>query len=266
MKAIKKIIFVILVFFSFTAYSQDNRIYHLGSGKALRGNIYVLSCFVSDRNNEWTRQEKLQVYNKLYRTQNWLIAQARRYNVWLNFEGGNFGLDRDIKLNHIDYGTGSGREDVNVVTTVLRAIGYSNSLSFYNWALNNSNSSNVIVLVFVKGAGTSYAIPYNDPRIDSELYYLEGAVIYSHYSNGLELYDATIAHEILHLFGAWDIYETFMQTRDREESARRLFPNSIMLRIAQNIDTLEVDELTAWLIGWHNEAKDWYEWFNPYNH
>ena len=261
----KKLILLILIFTSLTVYSQNNSKYHLGSAKNLLGNIYVLSCFISDNNNQWTPQEKQQMINKLHNTQNWLKKQAANYGVTINFEGGNFGLSNDIKIGNINYGTGSGAEDINILTTVFRKIGYSSNLGFYNWVLDNTNCKNTFVVIFVKGQGRSYSIAYESELMDKERFFVESCVIYNQFWGGLALYEATFAHEILHLFGAWDLYETFQQTKEKEERAKNLFPNSIMIQVRENIDTLYVDELTAWLIGWHNTPKNYYEWFNPKN-
>ena len=204
----------------------------------------------------------MDVYKKYFEATDWLVAQARRYGVTIDFDGGHFGLNEDIKLDYIGYGTGSGNENVQMVSNVLLKIGYTSPMQFYNWAMANTKCDNVIVLIFTKGSGVSYAMAYGN-GMNSELYFTEGVMIYERYSNGLELLPATIAHELLHVFGAWDLYETFRQTRRAEELARIHFPNSIMLRIAYNINDLIVDQLTAWRIGWNTNPEPWYNNLNP---
>ena len=230
----------------------------------MKGNIYILSCFISDSNNEWSYEEKMDIINKYHQALNWLKNQALRYNVTVNFEGGNFGLNTDIKLTNIEYGSGSGNEDVNMVSRVLKKIGYDNSLSFYNWVIGNTNCRNALVLIFVKGKGTGYAMAFETKDMNEEDYFVEGVMLYESYLNGYKLASSSIAHEILHLFGAWDFYKTFQQTQDREDKAKELFPNSIMLRTSFNINELYIDDVTAWLIGWKSNTETWYEWFNPY--
>ena len=258
----KKLILIILIFTSFTVYSQNSK-YHLGSAKTLTGNIYVLACFISDYNNQWTDSEKQVMINKLHNTQSWLKKQAANYGVTVDFDGGNFGFQNDIKIPNINYGTGSGAEDVNILTTVFKEIGYSSNLAFYDWVLKNTKSKNTFVIFFVKGQGRSYSIAYESELMNKEKYFVECAVLYNQYWGGLEMYEASMAHEILHLFGAWDLYETFQQSKEKELRARQYFPNSIMLRTTYNINELMVDELTAWLIGWNNTQQSWYEWFKP---
>ncbi len=67
---------------------------------------------------------------------------------------------------------------------------------------------------------------------------------------------------MLHLFGAWDLYED----DDNHTRARKtvvMFPNSIMLHSHCDIWELQIDEINAWLVGLKEQGKDWYRWFEP---
>jgi len=240
------------------SYSQQN----LGSARSLKGDIYVLYCFVSDNNHEWSSQEKKDVVSKYREATNWIKNQATLYNDTVNFTNGSYGMNADVKLDQIVSGTGSKNEDARMVTLVLRQFGYTNSLSFYNWVIKNTKCTNALVFIFAKGQGRSYSMVYQS-GMSEELYFMEGAMFFEKQSNGVPLSSSTIAHEMLHLFGAWDFYRTFEQTQDREDRVRKMFPNSIMLRTSHNINELSVDEVTAWLIGWKSDHKPWYEWFKP---
>lgn len=61
--------------------------------------------------------------------------------------------------------------------------------------------------------------------------------------------------------GHGEAYKTFSQTEEKEKRARELFPNSIMLRTSYDIDELNINKLTAWLIGWNDKPENWYDWF-----
>jgi hypothetical protein len=99
--------------------------------------------------------------------------------------------------------------------------------------------------------------------VNEELFFVEGAVVYEQDNSGNGVVSSVIAHEILHLYGAWDLYQTFTQSAENEERARRLFPSSIMRRIADDINELEVDEVSAWLVGWKPNRLAWYESLRP---
>ena len=57
---------------------------------------------------------------------------------------------------------------------------------------------------------------------------------------------ATVAHEVLHLFGAEDFYEP--EARARE--ATRRYPNAVMLQSNRAIADVEISDYTAYKIGW----------------
>jgi hypothetical protein len=88
-------------------------------------------------------------------------------------------------------------------------------------------------------------------------------MMYRYHPLGIELIHSMIAHEVLHLYGAWDLYNSYVQTHDVASKAQQLFPNDIMLRTSYNLAELQVDALTAWRIGWSDKKESWYEWFRP---
>jgi hypothetical protein len=258
----KKTIFVVslFVFCSLLIYPQNGTAQPLGSAKILEGNVYILTCFISDQNNVWQYSEKENILRKYNEALNFLKNQALKYNVAINFSKFSFGIDTDIKFSTIS-ARSTGYENTNLISSILKKIGYKNSLSFYNSVIENSNCNNVLVILFAKGHGTGYAMAYESVDMDKELYFVEGVILFEKYLNGMELTSASIAHEVLHLFDAEDLYATFIQTKENEEIAKRNFPNSIMLRVSEKINDLTIDPLTAWLIRWTQTKEPYYDSF-----
>lgn len=73
----------------------------------------------------------------------------------------------------------------------------------------------------------------------------------------------TVAHETLHLYGAWDLYHSPYHTRTQAEHAARLFPADIMFGTSREIDSLSVGDVTAWRLGWIHSGPEWFEFFAP---
>ena len=259
---IYKTILVIGSFIPCLVLGQDVGKWRAGSAYTLDGKIYTVSCFVSGPDDQWKPEVKLKMLNKLNEGNKWLSEQAARFKVSLSFDGENFGLIHDIKLLQIERGTASGKERVDLVSVVLGKIGYKSALDLYDELIASSKCNNLQVLIFIKGEGTGYSMAYSN-EMNKDMYFVEGSVLYEKYWNNQEIAPSSIAHEILHLYGAWDLYKTFQQTQDNEDKARKLFPDSIMLRTSYDINDLNVDEVTAWLIGWNNAPKAWYEKFRP---
>lgn len=254
----------ILLFISF-CFSQSIHTYKFraGSANTLKGNIYVLSVFISEPGNPWTYDEKLETYQKQRTAQNWLKDQAAAYNTGIDFSEGQYGLEKDIVMENIHIGQRTYAEKTDWLIDIIShpSINYVYPNALLNWIHANSDCSNVLVIVYAKETGVGYALPYSWQMSDK--YFLETCILYSNYIDGSELTAASIAHEILHLFGAWDLYETYAQTGEREEKARELFPDAIMLRVNFNINELTLSPLTAWLVGLTEKNEPFYWWFQP---
>ena len=74
---------------------------------------------------------------------------------------------------------------------------------------------------------------------------------------------SVIAHELLHLFGAWDLYinpfERKWKNQRRKKMAMKEFPDEIMAFAYRDIDKLNISPLTQYLIGWRPELDDKYK-------
>jgi hypothetical protein len=230
-----------------------------GSAKKLEGASYMLTVFITE--GQWDYLEKRRIYDKIFEARKWLVHEAKRYGKNISIIGGHYGLNNNIIMDNIPVGTGSGKEPTDIVTKVLQKIGYINSFQFLEQAEKKKKCDNVFVLVIANKTGRGYAIPFAQ-GFNKETYFLEGTILYKN-NFGSEIMSAEIAHEILHLFGAWDLYTNFLQSSDRELKARQLFPDDIMLRTSRNINDLKIDKLTAWLVGLTDKKEDYYEWFKP---
>lgn len=73
-------------------------------------------------------------------------------------------------------------------------------------------------------------------------------------------YPAVIAHNILHLFGAADLYKTEFRRNDNKIAlAKDFFPNDIMQdNGTTNIEMFEIGEFTKYMIGWSGNLESKY--------
>lgn len=226
-----------------------------GSAPVLSGKIYVLTCFVSETG--WSDEEADSCSALILEAEEWLVAQARNYGKDVTFVNGTVGLNTPLLFDSIVSGTGTGDEPVDLVSKLMPKIGYKNGLKFVDWVSKNTDCTSCLVLMVANKPGRGYSMAYNN-SYDAKMYFLEGAMLYSSYSDGRPNCAASIAHEMCHLFGAEDLYATFIQTEENEARACELFPDDIMLRVSYDISTLKIDRLTAWLVGLTDEMEDWY--------
>ena len=94
-----------------------------------------------------------------------------------------------------------------------------------------------------------------------DTYLAERMICFTRYPDGRTTAAATYAHEILHLFGAGDLYFPYDRVARRKEMARRAFPDDVMRRVDYDIATLSVGPFTAFRVGWLDELKPEYRVF-----
>ena len=226
-----------------------------GSVRVLEGNIYVLTCFISETG--WGDEEVESFTDWILEAEDWLVEQAGDYGKDVTFENETAGLDTPLLFDHIVSGAGTGEEPVDLVSKLMPRIGYANGLEFVEWVHDNTDCDGCMVLIVANKPGRGYAMAFQD-NYSREKYFREGAMLYTSYEEGVPNCPASIAHEMCHLFGAEDLYATFLQSGENEARARELFPDDIMLRVSYNINTQKIDWLTAWLVGLTDEMEDWY--------
>ncbi len=260
----RKTFFCFCLLFSQTLLAQSNDKWRAGSAYSLKGKVYVLSVFIATPQNDWKEGEKLKIYQIQREACTWIQAQAKKYKESVSFEEGTFGYDKTLFFNSLPTGTGSGNEEVDWVARVLKKAGYNNNAEFTSWVRNNTTCTQSVVLIYLNTSGTSYALACSS-EMNQAKYFNEGCLVYQYYDEAQSNHvcAATIAHEMLHAFGSWDLYTTFAQTQDREKKARTIYPNDVMLRTSYNINDLAIGELTAWLIGWAVREEKWFNWFRP---
>ena len=235
----------------------------VGSARHLSGNICVLYLFVGTETSKWSQDEIEATAQKLYAAEDWLKAEALRYGKKVEFH--NYSIKRQLTDNNIPSDPFKS-DAVNYPKTVLRRFGYNSNRELRNILTRKTGCQQFLVLVFPRVAGRCFAsaVNRNMARNDSGRSLPECCMLY-HISNdtGRELQVGRIAHEMLHLFGAWDFYAVNADDKERSEKAAELYPTSIMLRSYGDISERTIDPLTAWLTGLSRKEQEWYKDLMP---
>jgi len=221
--------------------------------KMLVDRIYTLPIFIDTDSDCWAHEEKEHFYNELIKSQQWISDQAARYNQDVTWDNDFFDLNRQtIYLNK--YNRFSPRL---MLEGTLDAMLEEDFDEYLENARFNSGSQKLKLVYFVKSNDRSLAVNFRSTKK------VDIAIIFCRSSYGMMTDQYTISHEILHQFGAWDLYFGRSQSEEKAERARQLFPRSIMINTHVNKDQLRVDELTAWRVGWHSDHLELYDDFKP---
>jgi len=239
-----------------------------GSASSLLGNQNVIFIFVDSLTTLWSCSTRRRVEGDCQAAVEWLYDQSQRYGgaVKLNYRvlpeeslavrvsatvDAKKGCPQDHKLWHDE------------AASVL--VGKQGSLTslwdtLFSGCLPRQGSSAAVVFL-VHLPGSSWAFPF-DPSQHEE-WQMERANIYS----GGGDYDYTylasqIAHEVLHLFGAIDLRDSAIPSNISPATADAIRQNRLQISIMlqpnnQDLQNYQVDDLTAYLVGWSNRPPAW---------
>lgn len=130
-------------------------------------------------------------------------------------------------------------------------LGFDNkTLEWLMHAKEGIHCDKAILLVVVDADGRSFS-GWTGP--DSE--FAGTAVLYGGVEEKLQT--GVIAHEIMHLLGAKDLYVPY-QSDDVARFIEENHPNEIMFQDNSPVEQLSICPFTLWKIGWITEKEDWF--------
>ncbi len=251
----KKAVSLMLILFLLVPAAQCAALRPQGSAGFLEG-VNLLACVFVDCEPGWDENARSYVLYALETSAEYL-------------ENAGAACGKSVRLI-----TGADHEDLQFTFRYPRALrdSHSNEDRFDEKVLDYINdkvparslmdrygASGIGYLVFLPGEGASYSMIYYED--DDEYYYPEYCVFYAYDSSAPGEYEsvAVFAHEILHLFGAVDLYETNPSdgvTHELVEFVVDRFPDELMYYTYEDDDstntrtiTRTLSEITLYLVG-----------------
>ena len=226
-----------------------------GSASYLNGSTVFVSFFVEDPHSSWSDEERALVMSKLDIATDYLISAGASYGktVSLTYDiydhpdlAYTISYPKNIRDNN-----DSARDLLDYMVDYIAETIPTTDL------LNEYQATSIGYLCFLNKDGVSYTFPYYDD--DSDCYLYETCFLYLKCDDEYEP-PAVYAHEILHLFGARDLYETNETDGISKEFVQYIetnYPNEIMLTTydenwnnVQDHVTNDLTDITAYFIGW----------------
>jgi len=216
--------------------------------QSMIGEVHILSVFVDTQKDHWEEEEQEYYYGELLKSQNWLKTQAKRYKQQLEFNNEYFFRNKEV-IYVQDADRGSTR---HLLDKVMEEWNYQDFEDFTKKNSFDFGKQKLKVIFFVKSNSRSHAFNFwSNKEVDI-------AIIYCRSTYGMTTDQYVISHEMLHQFGAWDLYFGTSQSEEQAAKAKELYPNSVMISTRKNRSSLEVDALTAWRVGWHVDVRQEY--------
>lgn len=222
--------------------------YGLGSASFLKGKNILISMFVTTPESSFTHEERLAALDKLESAVSYIEAQAAEYNMevellydWTEYDDLCVEAATDFVINESsDYMEPLDEEIAKWFSTLIS----------YEDLMKKYDAQGIATCVFVNNPGISYAIVYDGT--DNEK---ESIILFTgdYYQKGTEESAATYAHEILHVFGAHDLYEGAEFTKEVTDFLAQRYPQEIMTDVSESnkyVITRGISPVTAYHLGW----------------
>ena len=198
-----------------------------GACTELKGEIGLYCVFVDEPGHSWDGNEKAELRKNRKAVSDLIIAEAAKDGAGVRFTNFEDSLASSVPITNDNW---------KALQNMLAGKHGFSSMDDYNESVRKKHSlACSAILFFIDNDDRSFASSCNYENRPSRS--AECAVVFG--AN-----QGTILHELLHLFGAADLYYP-----DKvNDLSSKLFPNSVM----RGSGNLVIDDLTRYLIGWRS--------------
>lgn len=225
-----------------------------GSASVLTGTCLVYQVFVADKVTSWTESQKESTLRNMDQSLRFIAEQSHRYEVTVAFQ------QEEPQLVVFDGVVPTSTfVDPKWTEQVIQSLSRDSANQLVSQLRKQYGADNVLLCLHVNKPALSYNLAHYDGVDDT--YAAERMICFTRYPDGRPTAAATYAHEILHLFGAGDLYFPYDSAQQRKEKARQLFPDDVMRRVDYDMSRLNIGPFTAFRVGWLSELKPQYRGF-----
>lgn len=222
--------------------------FELGSAKRLEGRNVIVCFYVDTPESSWKTSEINSTVKDMKTACEYIEDTASKYGIETSFEydwslgGKNRCLYHRAKIPFLTDETDA--SDDLMGEYIEKWVSY---LPSFDAVKEAYNADNVFFIVFLSQEGRSYSLVYDGEDSVNE---------------SIEIYKgenpSSIAHEILHLFGAHDYYDGAEYTEDVVSYIKKKYPNEIMLTTQMGKGKIPqmVSDITAYHLGWIDSVDE----------
>ena len=222
-----------------------------GSAALLTEPTVLVNVFLNDaaHGQTWDEESRAAAVQRAQMAVDWITEQAQGYGATVDLicdrstDGSDATLTRSYLVKSALHGGESSDEStdfLNEMDALCESLAADSRLAAYG-------ARHIAFLFYLPVSGTSFTMAhYAD---DGENFYYEYSCLYQHdaYTDGDEESPATYAHEILHLFGAPDLYDGSSDPYVDEalvDYVADTYPEDIMLSTYEDDGSSRFDAIT----------------------
>ncbi len=225
--------------------------------KSLSGKIHVMVFFVSQISDRWKANTTAPAKESIEMAEEWLVKQAAKYGKTVSFCNTYFGdetekplLVKNFQQHSVAFDYYSNRKEL---LKIQKKRGMDNWEAYKQFVKEEMGCEQGIMLFVYIKPDISYAL-WPDNMYN---YRFSSAVCHKGDNAGAYI------HEMLHLFGAWDMYKRYYDKGIFRNFKCSLYFSKSIMRNTSYWPIKEIDEINAWLVGLKDEEKPWYYLFFP---
>lgn len=224
----------------------------IGSASVLRGKNILVSLFLTTPDNAFTEEEKEICLQRLKEAAIYIEETAFGYGVetqfildWSEENSQDLCMEKTVDFSISDDSDFMDALDEAFAQWTEEELSYERLLQEYG-------ADGIATCMFVNAPGRSYAIVY-----DGEDNVRESLVMFVRNDKGTEEEPAVYAHEILHVFGAHDLYRGEEYSRAVTDYIAANYPDEIMRSVAgEGRISEQISRITAYHLGWIDEIPE----------
>lgn len=223
----------------------------IGSASVLKGRNILVSLFLTTPDNTFTEEEKKICLQRLKEAAIYIEETASGYGVetqfildWSEESSQDLCMEKTVDFTISDDSDFMDALDEAFAQWTEEDLSYERLLQEYG-------ADGIATCMFVNAPGRSYAIVY-----DGEDNVMESLVMFARNDKGTEE-PAVYAHEILHVFGAHDLYKGEEYSRAVTDYIAASYPDEIMRSVAgEGKISEQISRITAYHLGWIDEIPE----------
>ena len=240
--------------------------YNIGTNKQLSGDIYVVALFLSEdtsNGKKWKTSSSDNEVERWTRTiksgLNFIKEEAAKRDVEVNFTVSSYTLEipKSVMTNNVHVGDNA--LDVVAKRFLLNGQQFKNATEMRQYFREQSGCEEVVFLLMSPYDRTPFSMVDNRPDNASD--FEEYCVLYK-YIGGGSIYSSAIAHEVLHLFGAFDLYgssnyfgthynrENLIKSTETKNEKGSTIVEIMRYTSPETRSITTISDVTAYLMGW----------------
>ncbi|MEE0928941.1 MAG: hypothetical protein UIG59_07085 [Acutalibacteraceae bacterium] len=254
--------------FKFSEGLKDYGNVDIGNCRKMLGDVYTLVIFLDDDTSSWDYETRNNFYNRrFFPSIEFLADQAEWRGIDLNLQSGQYTTKQDGEKplryrGTVQTETDKAINNIDILTQTAKTLGFPSVEVMDAMLQHNLGVTQIAYILMLNKSGRAYAVAdTTDNDIDSP----EFVVAFARNQYGQDDVGSSILHEVLHLFGAADLYDPSGKYPARKALCKKLYPNDIMMKNAYDPESLEIGRLTECLIGWSDyfppecDVPEWWQ-------